>query len=182
MTTDELPVLRALRLKGRATTEDLAEATGLRAGSVTAATDALVASGGAKEMRGAYVLLPPARDRLDQLLAAERARVDQAAIAELYEQFSEVNGDFKALANDWQTRGDAVNDHTDAAYDEEVLARLPQIHARVNRIVDRVALQAPHRQVWRSSFDGARARGGRRARMAAEAADRQLPHGLVRAA
>jgi hypothetical protein len=141
--TDELAVLRALRLKGRATAEELTETTGVAAGTVASLTEELVTSGGAKEMRGALVLLPPARERLEQLLAAERDGVDQAAVRASYEEFSDVNTEFKALANDWQTRGEEINGHTDPSYDRAVLDRLPDIHARVSPLIDSVAIQAP---------------------------------------
>jgi hypothetical protein len=141
--TDELAVLRALRLKGRATTEELTATTGVAADAVGSLTEELVATGGAKEMRGALVLLPPARERLEQLLAAERDGVDQAGVRASYEEFSDVNADFKALANDWQTRGEQINDHTDPSYDQAVLDRLPDIHTRVTPVIGRVSIQAP---------------------------------------
>jgi pyruvate,orthophosphate dikinase len=141
--TDELTVLRAFGLKGRATPEELSAATGVPVEVVTSLMDGLVTSGGAKEMRGALFLLPPARERLEELLAAERAGVDQAAVRASYERFTRVNDDFKALANDWQTRGGEINDHTDSTYDQAVLDRLPDIHARVTPIVGRVAERVP---------------------------------------
>jgi hypothetical protein len=140
---DELAVLRTLRLKGRATTDELVAATGADPDSVASMTDGLLSSGGAKEMRGALVLLPPARERLEALLTAEREGVDQDALRALYEEFTDVNGDFKVLATDWQTRGEDINDHSDADYDVTVLDRLPGIHARVIPIIDRVAQQSP---------------------------------------
>jgi pyruvate, orthophosphate dikinase len=130
---DELVVLRTLGLKGRATNEELAQATGLNADTVASVTERLVQSGGAKEMRGALVLLPPARARLEGVLAAERDTVDQAALRALYEEFTDVNGDFKVLATDWQMRDNDVT----------VLDRLPGIHARVIPIIGRVAQQSP---------------------------------------
>jgi hypothetical protein len=140
---EELAVLRALRLKGRATAEELASATGVPVDTVSSLANDLLASGGAKEMRGALVLMPPARERLEELLGAEREGVDQAAVRASYEGFTPVNDDFKALASDWQMRDGDPNDHSDAAYDGAVLARLPEIHVRVVPIIDRVAEQAP---------------------------------------
>jgi pyruvate,orthophosphate dikinase len=141
--SDELAVLRTLRLKGRATTDELVAASGADPESVESIAGGLLESGGAKEMRGALVLMPPARERLEALLAAEREGVDQDALRALYEEFTDVNGDFKLLATDWQMRGEDVNDHSDADYDKTVLDRLPGIHARVIPIVGRVAQQSP---------------------------------------
>ena len=155
MANDELSVLRALRLKGRASTEQLTEATGLPAETVTATIAALVQAEAVKDIRGSWAMVPAARERLDQLLAAERAGVDHAVMAACYERFTEVNDDFKALANDWQTRGEEPNDHTDAAYDQGVLDRLPSIHERVVPIVEEVAGQAPRLAVYRDRLAAA---------------------------
>jgi hypothetical protein len=143
MSGNDLPVLQALRLKGRATSDELANATGLPDISVKHSVAALLAAGEVREMRGGYTLLPPARDRLKALLAQERAAVDTRAVAELYEQFTCVNDDFKALAADWQTRDGEPNDHREAVYDESVLERLPRIHARVRPIADRLGGLVP---------------------------------------
>jgi hypothetical protein len=143
MSDYELPVLRALRLKGRANPEDIATAVGLDAGQVEPIVGALVESGDAREVNGNYMLLGPGRERLGSLLDAERATVDTAAVSDAYEQFTPVNGDFKQLANDWQIRDGEPNDHADASYDQEVLDRLPSIHERVTPVVDRVASLSP---------------------------------------
>jgi hypothetical protein len=141
--SEQLAVLRALRLKGRAEIEDLSAATGLDAGVVGAVAARLVESGEAREVGGAYMLLPPGRERQTALLEDERAGVDGAAMAAIYEQFTTVNHEFKQLANDWQMRGSEPNDHTDAAYDQQVLDRLPSIHERVTPVVQRAAELAP---------------------------------------
>jgi pyruvate,orthophosphate dikinase len=159
---DELLVLMALRLKGRGTPEDLAAATGLEAGTVATIVGALVESGGAREVRGNFMMLPPARERLSELLEEERDGVDSAAVRDLYEEFTAVNQDFKQLATDWQIRGGEPNDHSDAAYDQQVIDRLPGIHARVAPIVDRVAELAPRLTPYRSRLGVAleRVQGG----------------------
>lgn len=143
MDDERLLVLRAIRLKGRADGAVLAAATGLARERVEAIAAELTAAGEAREVRGALMLLPPGRERLEALLEAERAEVDQAGVGELYEEFGEVNADFKQLASDWQLRQGEPNDHADADYDAAVLGRLPDIHARVAPIVARAATLAP---------------------------------------
>jgi len=143
MDTHELAVLRALRLKGRAGVDDVVVATGLDASDVAPIVSELAASGGARELNGAYMLRPPARERLTALLEEERAGVDTAAVADAYAEFAAVNGDFKQLAADWQLRDGEPNDHSDAAYDQAVIDRLPAIHARALPVVERVAAVAP---------------------------------------
>jgi pyruvate,water dikinase len=143
MSSHDLPVLRALRLKGRATPEEIAGATGLTLDEAQRTVAALIDAGEAREVRGTFMLLPPARERLESLLQEERATVDQAAVIGLYEQFTAVNDDFKALATDWQTRDGEPNLHDDPAYDQTVLDRLPDIHARVSPITERLGALAP---------------------------------------
>jgi hypothetical protein len=141
--SSELAVLRALRLKGRAGVGDITGATGLDERAVTAVLTGLVDAGAAREVNGAYMLLGPGRERQTELLDAERAGVDGGAVRALYDEFTSVNGDFKQLASDWQLRGSEPNDHSDAAYDAQVLERLPSIHSRVSPIVARVADLVP---------------------------------------
>ncbi|HEV3054863.1 MAG TPA: hypothetical protein VGX45_09435 [Solirubrobacteraceae bacterium] len=146
--SDELVVLRALRLKGRAGPDGLSAATGVDEAGVRSILDPLVAGGAAREVNGFYMLLPAGRERQNELLHAERADVDGAAMSDVYEQFTAVNGDFKQLANDWQMRGDQPNDHSDASYDGEVLSRLPGIHQRVSPVLDAAAGLAPRLAVY----------------------------------
>jgi len=158
----ELGVLRALRLKGRASVADLAIASGAGEADVAEVVAGLVESGGAREMNGNYVMLPPARGRLDALLEAERAGVDAAAVREVYEAFTPINGDFKQLAADWQLRDGEPNDHSDAAYDQAVLDRLGPIHERVTPVVERLSSIVPRLTPYSGRLNTAleRVRGG----------------------
>ncbi len=155
---NELAVLQALRLKGRASVSELAEATDLALEVVCEQTDALLASGGARELGAALLLLPGARPRLDQLLSAERAGIDPASLAPHYDQFSAVNKDFKGLAAGWQLRDGAPNDHGDPAYDQSILDQLPSIDRRVGPIVAAVAEIAPRLAPFARRFAAALAK------------------------
>jgi phosphohistidine swiveling domain-containing protein len=132
MPSQDLPVLRALRLKGRATPEELAVATAMPGDEVQALVARLVDAGDARELRGAYVLAPAARERLEALLAEERAGVDADEVQGLYDEFTAVNADFKALAHDWQD-----------SHQQSVLDRLPDIHERVTPVVGRLGEVVP---------------------------------------
>jgi hypothetical protein len=158
MGTEELSVLRALRLKGRASQEDLVTATGLDGTTVYAIVARLIDAEEARETRGAFMLMTPARERLEAMLQQERAGVDADAVTALYEQFTPINDDFKALANDWQTRDGEPNDHTDQAYDQTVRDRLPEIHARVTPIVEGLVVQAPRLAPFSDRLSSAAAR------------------------
>jgi phosphohistidine swiveling domain-containing protein len=143
---DQLALLRAIRLKGRASAEDAASASGIA--DAEGLVLELLTAGLLKAMRGAYVVTPEGREVLDGLLADERARADEPAVLAAYEAFTPINDQFKALASDWQSREGEVNDHADASYDAEVMGRLPAIHTQVSAIVADLAAQAPRLAVY----------------------------------
>ncbi|MEM6105743.1 MarR family transcriptional regulator [Mycobacterium sp. 050272] len=138
----ELAVLQAVRLKGRVSPADLSATLNQ---DVDDAVEQLTASGflvGDAMLR----ISASGRDRLDTLLAQERAGIDEAAVTAAYDDFRSVNADFKALVTDWQLKGGPAgkpNAHDDAEYDAAVLARLDGIHARVLVIIEAVAAQVP---------------------------------------
>jgi pyruvate,orthophosphate dikinase len=139
MRVDELAVMRAMRLKGRATIDQLAAATGLARERLASTVDALLSDGQAREVGGAVMLLPAAKERLEALLDEERRGIDGGAVRGIYDEFTPVNQDFKALAAEWQLRDGEPNDHADAVYDQSVLDQLPDIHRRLMPLVERMA-------------------------------------------
>jgi phosphohistidine swiveling domain-containing protein len=147
-TEAQLPVLRALGLKGRAGADELGAATGMSTEAAGSALVTLVGAGLARNVRYAYMLTPDGREALTEMLAQERSAVDQQVVAAAYESFTAVNDQFKALASDWQMHGGEVNEHNDPSHDAEVLGRLPAIHARVTPIVDELAGQVPRLAVY----------------------------------
>jgi pyruvate,orthophosphate dikinase len=106
-----------------------------------------VDAGEARELRGAYVLAPAARERLEELLAEERAGLDHDEVQALYDEFTVVNADFKTLAHDWQ-----------ASHQQSVLDRLPDIHARVTPVVDRLGERVPRLAPYSTRLQTALAR------------------------
>jgi hypothetical protein len=139
---DDLGVLQALRLKGRAPESDVASTLNADPGEVHAAIEQLVRAG-LVTPGPMLALSPDGRGRLRDLLADERSSVDASAMAATYAQFRSVNADFKALITDWQLRDGRPNDHTDPCYDDAVLARLGPVHNTVMRIVAAAAAQVP---------------------------------------
>jgi hypothetical protein len=83
------------------------------------------------------------RARLGELLAAERRHVDQAALADAYNEFRDLNAEFKAAVTDWQIKTGEPNTHDDADYDAAVVARVDSVHQTVLPIVAAVAAQLP---------------------------------------
>jgi phosphohistidine swiveling domain-containing protein len=153
--TDQFVVLRTMRLKGRASAEEVAAVTELAPAVVEDVLAAALDAEQIRELRGAYALTPAGRDALDALLAQERTEVDPQVVAVAYDAFTAVNDDFKALANDWQSRGGEINDHSDGAYDAAVLERLPGIHARVVPVIEQLTRQAPRLAPYRSRLAAA---------------------------
>jgi hypothetical protein len=135
----QLPVLQAVRLKGRVGREALAATLG---GDVDGPVDDLVEAGLLVD-GPALRLTPEGRARLEQLLALERQQADAAAVMAAYGEFRSVNREFKALVTDWQLKCGQPNTHDDPDYDAAVLARLDEVHHRVTPIVDAAAAEVP---------------------------------------
>ncbi|MCZ4653903.1 MarR family transcriptional regulator [Gordonia amicalis] len=154
----ELDVLQAVRLKGRATAEQLSATTGLDAAHLQQTLDQLVAAEHVIAKGPLVRVSDSGRARLAELLAAERADIDADAFAAAYSSFRDVNGDFKALITDWQLRDGQPNPHDDADYDAGVLARLPEIHDRVSVVVDEAGRHLPRLSRYGTKLDEALAK------------------------
>jgi len=152
---NELAVLRAVRLKGRVIPDAVAVATGTSETAVVTCLDALVQDGSCAEVNGFFRVTPEGRERLDVLLARERENVDTDAIGALYEEFHPLNSEIKELANAWQIRDGEPNDHSDAAYDQDILDRLAALHERVADVVLRMAEVAPRLAPYPGRLDHA---------------------------
>jgi len=142
--TDQLTLLQALRLKGRVRASDLAESLAIDGPVLTAELDDLAAAGLAVEANGRFKLTPAGRDRLSELLDAERADLDTDALTTAYEEFDSYNNELKALMARWQLKDESTpNDHTDAAYDAAVIADLRALHDAFTPLLTRIVGQAP---------------------------------------
>nr|WP_271213834.1 MarR family transcriptional regulator [Rhodococcus wratislaviensis]GLK41102.1 hypothetical protein GCM10017611_79770 [Rhodococcus wratislaviensis] len=142
-----LPILQAVRLKGRVSRPDLSITTGLDESSVETAVAELISAGhltGDTRVR----LTIAGREKLSAMLSAERSGIDSAVITEAYARFCDVNGAFKALVTEWQLKDGEPNDHTDADYDTAILTRLFDVHDQVIPIIADVAAVMPRVQVY----------------------------------
>ena len=135
-------VLHALRLKGFAEDEVLAATTGLDGDVVaghlkTLAEDELVVRRDGRV--SGWSLTPAGRASHAERVAAELdASGARDAVHGCYSRFLEINHDMLAVCTAWQLRGSegsqTINDHSDAAYDAEVIQRLVGIHDRVRPV------------------------------------------------
>lgn len=135
-------VMHGLRLKGFAEAAAIAEAVGVSEADAKPMLDELVVSGLASYRDGrlsGFSLTKAGRERHAEQLAAE---IDDAGarggVEDAYRRFLQLNGDLLSICTAWQLRdvdGEAtVNDHSDEAYDAEVIEQLASLHAQVEPI------------------------------------------------
>lgn len=129
--TTAFELLHATRIKGLATDSVLAGMTGVPVESLPEATTPLVEAGlmVRREGRfGGFSLTQAGKAEAARLLTADsETHAAQVQLAELYQEFLPVNGDFKRLCQRWQMRGEVPNDHQDAAYDAGVVTDLREL-------------------------------------------------------
>lgn len=140
--SQELRVVHALRLKGFADTEVIAEAAGAPTAEAKAVLDTLAGSEQVKYREGrmtGWMLTPGGRAHGEALLAAELdAHGIRTQVDAIYRRFLELNQGFLGLCTDWQVQtvdGEQTpNDHTDAAYDAAVIGRLADTNDAIQPI------------------------------------------------
>ena len=136
--------LRALLIKGYAQPDQLGHALRAAAGEAQALLEALVADGTAEAGAGSFRLTGAGRVRAAALIAADREAWGVEAASAALDAFLDLDRRMKAVVTDWQTRGpETLNDHTDAAYDASVLARLAHLHRDVEAWLEPLATALP---------------------------------------
>ena len=143
--------LHALRIKGFAKIDVLAEMTALAEAEVDEHLAALAAGGHAlyREPRQLWQLTPDGKAVHAEELAADMEACGGAAqLHAHYGDFLHLNDRFKHLCGDWQLRDGAPNDHSDPDYDRDVIARLAALHAEATPVVtalgERIARMHPY--------------------------------------
>lgn len=130
-------VLHALRVKGFAKVDSLAEVSGLSSAFVEEQLGRFLGAGWAvfREARSLWQLTPQGRVAHTDALARDVHEAGlRSRLGEQYGPFLALNEQFKDLCGEWQLRGDDPNDHTDAEYDAEVIARLLDVDRHVQPI------------------------------------------------
>lgn len=127
----DLLVLHALRLKGFKPTADVASVYELDEAETQDHLERAAEAGFALYRDGArsgWTITPDGKAENERLLAAE---LDAAglrdSVAALYDTFLGMNQTMLQLCTDWQVKdpeANLLNDHTDEAYDQGVIARL----------------------------------------------------------
>lgn len=107
-----------------------------------------------------WTLTPDGRAAHAEAVAAE-VGPKRDAVEDAYARFREVNPALLQVCTDWQLRDGAVNDHTDGAYDDEVLERLGQVHDRIQPVLRDLAAAldrfAPYGERLQNALDRVRA-------------------------
>ncbi|WP_103382465.1 hypothetical protein [Pseudonocardia dioxanivorans] len=168
-----LLVLHGLRLAGFAPAERLGRSTGL-GDTVDDVLRAAEAEGLVAERTGrisGWTLTAAGRAAHAELVAAEvTARDARSAVERADDAFLQLNEPFKELCARWQLRPDgSVNDHTDEAYDDAVVADLELVHGPVVALTGELAGTLPRFGRYPRAFTAARERlrGGDRKAFAA---------------
>ncbi|WP_369201064.1 AMP-binding protein [Streptomyces sp. PU-14G] len=142
--SEELRVLQAVRIKGRPTAPEIAAASAVAGTALERVLRTSADAGLCTAAHGRHTLTPAGREHLRRLVAQERAGLDRAALARAYEDFGTHNTALKRLITDWQlVGGTTVNDHSDAAYDADVIGRLAHLHEEFSGPLARLVLLAP---------------------------------------
>lgn len=145
----DLLVLHGLRLKSFAGVDVVADLVGLPAEQVAELLEQFKGKEWVRYREGAltgWMLLPSGRVEAERLLADELdATGSRDVVDAAYRQFLTLNQPMLEVCTDWQLRptddgGEPVlNDHADAAYDENVIGELRAIDGEVQPIVGELA-------------------------------------------
>jgi DNA-binding MarR family transcriptional regulator len=135
-------VMHGLRLKGFGEAAAVAEAVGVTEADAKPLLDELVGEELVSYRDGrlsGFSLTKAGREQHAQALATELDRAGaRPAVEDAYRRFLGLNTDLLSICTAWQLRdaeGDAtVNDHSDEAYDADVIERLTTLHAGVEPI------------------------------------------------
>jgi hypothetical protein len=141
-------VLHALRVKGFAETDVLAEVTHLDDVTVVRALEGFADEGLATRKAGievsGWVLTPQGRAEHEKRLAEELdAAGARSEVEKGYRAFLALNGPVLQVCTDWQVRDGVLNDHRDRAHDAEVIDRLGALHDRAEALLSDLATVLP---------------------------------------
>lgn len=136
--------LHAVRLRGRASPQAVAESIGDPDIDVDALLQSASAAGHLRYREGraaGWSLTPEGRDAHAALVAVDREGCGAAAtIDDAYRQFLTVNQDLIGVCTEWQVKPDGgMNDHADTAYDAKVIDALGAIDERVQPVCAQLA-------------------------------------------
>jgi pyruvate,orthophosphate dikinase len=155
-------VIRALHIKGFATSETLASVLLASQGAVDPVVHSLLEAGRLKTMGEMFALSEEGRAMGVELHASDRAAwtEDRAELA--LEGFLPLDSRMKEIVTAWQMRDvdgeQALNDHSDEEYDREVLARLLDLHDAARSWLEPLSNGLPRLDLYLRRLDRAAGR------------------------
>lgn len=150
-------VLHGLAIKKHGTPEQVAALTGLDVDEVKELLKQASENGRANENGDKYILAPTAQMALKGQYSKAYAelRSDKQFIAP-YEGFERINLELKDLITRWQivnVGGDQIaNDHSNAAYDENIIDELGELHERIEPVLTQLAHKLPRLSVYAANL------------------------------
>ena len=140
----DLLILHTLRIKGFTQSFGIAETTGLSAEEVEERLNSFQEENLVSYREGrieGWMLTQQGREQSQELISAElESSGQQQQIDSSYQSFLSVNKTFLSLCTDWQLRTiegeQEINDHTDEAYDAEVINRLTKINTVIQPVCE----------------------------------------------
>ena len=153
-------VLNVVALKKMVTADVIAGETGLAGPDVESVLERLTGQGLVVVAAGSAFPGDEAEPALAGAAAHHYAAVrDDAELAPLVERFEAVNAQFLTTMSSWQqidVGGRKVtNDHSDAAYDDKVIARLDKLVQRLGPLLDALAGHDPRFGAYPRRFSAA---------------------------
>lgn len=147
----------ALRIKGFARSESLAEIVALAVDRVEENLQALERAGHAafRNARSLWQITPEGREAHRNSLDEEVKHLSIEALTPHYLSFLEVNKRFKLLCGEWQLRDGEPNDHADSDYDAEVVSRLMDVNDLARPIVTSMTAVVPRLEPYVRRLDSA---------------------------
>ena len=145
----DLPILRAVALKGMTDAARLAEALALVPASAQRALEELEQRGLTAAGPRGHRLSDAGRAQLTDLLEAEREDVDAATVAKLYAEFGPLNTRFKQTVTDFQLAGE------DGDAQARSLKRLSTLHSDSKLVVADLVELAPRLRPFSQRFERA---------------------------
>jgi hypothetical protein len=153
-------VLHGLAVKKYALPDAIALLLSLPEGRVKTVLQEGVVKGMVTDAGGKFAVSPTARVSLrsnyGRFYSALRSSKE---FRNAHLAFEKANIDLKTLITDWQTLkigGKLVpNDHSDEAYDEQILDRLAKLHATAGKVLTALAKELPRLRIYLDKLDAA---------------------------
>jgi pyruvate,orthophosphate dikinase len=146
----DLGLLQLIRVKGLTNAATLAAAMGEPEDGIRVTCDRWATEGLLSQTPRGLRLTPVGRERVANLIAEERKGLDPAVLQSIYAAFCELNCEFKAAVGSWQMRNETTpNDHSDTAYDNQVIASIARVDERMTPLLGKLSTVAPRFGIYR---------------------------------